>query len=228
MIKSKMYPERVGNISAFRGCFYSCAYCAFRNALRRSSCEKCRSFEPHAHLEVLNKTPPKTNDNEFITIGLTGDISFASDTTMQAIIHYCWLWPKHTFLIQSKNPAFFLEYKFPENVILGTTIESDIVHRGISKAPGTRSRFDAMRQLEDCRKAVTIEPIMDFTISGLLPWIRIIAPEFIYVGYDSHPAENRLPEPALEKTQLFITKMRNEGFDVREKLMRRAWWEKGQ
>lgn len=226
MKRDKMYPERVGNISAFRGCDYSCSYCAFRTSLRRSSCEKCREFEPHAHLEVLNKRPPETTKGQFITIGLTGDISCASDTTIQAIIHYCWLWPKHTFLIQSKNPALFLEYKFPENVILGTTIESDIVHQGISKAPGTRSRFDAMIRVKDCRKMVTIEPIMDFTISGLLPWIRIIDPEFIYVGYDSRPDKNRLPEPSLERTQLFIKKMRDEGFDVREKLIRKAWCEK--
>jgi len=223
MKRDKMYSERVGNISAFRGCGFRCTYCAFRNALRRSPCEKCRTFEPHAHLEVLNKRPPKTKEDEFLTIGLTGDISFASDTTMQAIIHYCWLWAKHTFLIQSKDPAFFHQYKFPENVILGTTIETNCNQIGISKAPSTHNRADAMIRLNNCKKMITIEPIMQFDMNTLPLWMRSISPEFIYVGYNSKD-DIKLSEPSLEKTQLFIEKL-SEFTEVRTKLLRKAWWE---
>ena len=224
MTRDRMYQERAGNISVFRGCGFGCTYCAFRNALRRSSCEKCGTFEPHAHLEVLNKRPPKTKEGEFLTIGLTGDISFASDTTMQAIIHYCWLWAKHTFLIQSKDPSFFLGYEFPENVILGTTIETNCNQIGISKAPSTRSRADAMVRLNNCKKMITIEPIMQFDMNTLPLWMRSISPEFIYVGYNSKD-DIKLSEPSLEKTQLLIEKL-SEFTEVRTKLMRKAWWEK--
>ncbi len=237
--KSKMYSERVGNISAFRGCGFGCIYCAFRASLKRSPCEKCSDFEPHAHLEVLNKRPPKTKEGEFLTIGLTGDISFASDTTMQAIIHYCFLWSDRTFLIQTKDPSFFHRYNFPENVILGTTIETTtqkwdtkeqwarndeeiLSYSNYSKAPLPYLRYRAMQKL-DYRKALTIEPVMDFDFDIMVEWIKEIDPEFVYIGYNSND-KIKLPEPSIKKTLLLIEEL-SRFTEVRPKLLRKAWWE---
>ncbi len=242
MKRDKMYPERVGNISAFRGCSYSCSYCAFRGTLRRSPCEKCRTFEPHAHLEALNRNPPRTKESEFLTIGLTGDLSFASDTTMQAIIHYCQVWSDHTFMIQSKNPAFFLEYKFPENVILDTTIETNREHiwgindpleirydyQDISGAPLPENRYEAMLKLGlGQRKAITVEPVLDFDLEILAQWIINMNPKIVWIGYDNH--NHKLPEPPMSKTEALIERLKeatsNES-KVVEKTIRKAWWEK--
>lgn len=241
MKRDKMYPERVGNISAFRGCGFGCTYCAFRRALRRSKCEKCRTFEPHAHLEVLNNRPPKTKEGEFLTIGLTGDISFADvqKGDMLAILDYVCKWSDRTFLLQSKNPAFFSTFVIPKNVIIGTTIETTsvawdsqeqwvrhdrkvLIYSDISKAPHPYKRHWAMQELR-CRKEVTIEPIMDFNEDVMVQWIQDIEPEFVYIGYNSKD-NVRIPEPSLKKTERLIERLKVFTI-VRTKLLRKAWWE---
>jgi len=233
MKSERMYKERKANIAAFRGCHFKCCYCAFKNTLKRSKCKQDQEFTPHAHLEVLSKRPPPTKEGEFVTIGMNGDISFASKEEMEAIIHYCWLWAKHTFLLQSKNPAFFHNYKFPENVILGTTIESNRTefhnsdywsYEYMSAAPNVNKRFDAMYGLV-ARKVITIEPIMDFNLDTFLNAIIDLKPEWVWVGYDSKPRRNYLPEPPLAKTQDFIEHLEDDGISVRQKLIRKAWYE---
>jgi len=234
MSNNKMYTERKANIAVFRGCGFNCSYCAFSNTLKRSKCKDCQDYKPHSHLEVLSKRPPKTKQGEFVTIGMNGDISFAPDSTMQAIIHYCFLYPQTTFMLQSKNPAFFHEYRFPENVILGTTIESNRTdfhdsdywsYDFISSAPNPNQRFDAMYELS-AKKVITIEPILDFDTDTFLNAIIDLKPEWVWVGYDSKPNRNYLPEPIVSKTQNFIKQLTEAGIQVHEKLLRKAWHEK--
>jgi hypothetical protein len=45
----------------------------------------------------------------------------------------------------------------------------------------------------------------------------------IYVGYDNY--NNKLPEPSLDKNLFLIKKLRDNGFLVLEKTIRRAWYE---
>jgi hypothetical protein len=73
---------------------------------------------------------------------------------------------ERTFLIQSKNPRIFNDYRFPRNVLLGTTIETnrDNLYEEISKAPLPSQRYKAMLKLEHPRKIVTIKPILDFDV----------------------------------------------------------------
>ncbi len=231
---TKMYEQRKGNISVFRGCSYFCTFCAFRTSLRRSPCEKCRAFEPHAHMEVLDRTPPKTKNGEFITIGLTGDISFMDVADFYHVMEYCRKWKDRTFLIQSKNPACFLRFRehisplrFPDNVILGTTTETNRIEKydTISKAPSPVQRFEAMLKITS-KIFITIEPILDFDMGIFTNWIKILSPNFCYIGYDSHPKRNKLPEPSLNKTHALIVDLRAAGIEIREKIMRKAWWEK--
>lgn len=232
---TKMYPERKKNIPVFRSCFYSCCYCAFQKFQKISKCQKCRAGENHTHLEVLKRTPPKTKESEFLTVGLSGDVSFMDDMAFRSVISYCQRYSDRTFLIQSKNPEYFLKYLkwIPDNLILGTTIESNVLawvskdglesYDHISKAPLPEKRYEAMVKL-NCKKAVTCEPLLDFDLDIMLRWMKDIAPEFIYIGYNNH--NHKLPEPSLEKTLKLITKMRESGIDVREKSIIKAWWEK--
>lgn len=236
----KMYKDRKSNIAVFRGCKYSCVYCAFRNSLKRSACEKCREFEPHAHLEVLEGTPPKTKVGEFLTIGLTGDISFATDREMSAVVTYCEKWKNRTFLVQSKNPSRFMDWIFPDNVILGTTIESNREHlwdisdplkirydyQDISSAPLPEKRYEAMLKLGlGQRKAITIEPVLDFDVEILAQWIINLNPELVWIGYDNH--KHKLPEPPFSKTMALIERVKEAASNeskVVEKTIRLAWW----
>lgn len=245
----KMYYERTQNIAAFRGCNFSCVYCVFGKMLKLSQCGACRTFTPHSHLESLNHKPLKSLKNSFISIGLSSDISFMPVEDFWQIIEYCRKWKDRTFLIQSKNPVYFLRFqemiaplRIPDNVILGTTIESDTIYwkdrigqmpnelhhyRRISQAPYPEKRYEAMLKLT-CKKAVTIEPIMDFDVGTLLYWMKRIVPKFIYVGYvndGKHGKRLRLPEPPLEKTLELIQRLRESGIEVREKTIRKSWWE---
>ena len=221
--KTKMYAERKANISAFRGCLFGCTYCAFNGTLSRQSCELCRKYTPHAHLEVLDKRPPTTKEGEFLTMSLNGDVAFASENELVKMMLYCNTWDDRTFVMQSKNPRIFepLADFIKPNMIIGTTIESDIDHN-ISKAPSPIKRYASMRLL-DCRKMVTIEPILTFNLDKLWSWIQLINPEIVYIGYDSK--NNELPEPTLDETNELIAVLREHGFNVKEKLIRKAWYE---
>lgn len=227
---TKMYHERIANIAAFRGCSHNCVYCAFQKSLTRSPCLKCRAFEPHEHLECFERTPPKTKGDEFITIGLCGDVAFASDAWFKRAIEYCEKWRDRTFLLQSKNPQVLQDYEahhsfFPENLKIGITIETDqypYQPHIISKAPVIEERYDAMMHIFNGGNIwTTIEPIIEFNLPIFLEMISNLNPSRVYIGYNSRP-DVRLSEPPLVKTQELIRQLRAAGLDVREKLMREA------
>ena len=235
--KNLMYEQNRKSLNWFVGCRHECVYCkpSFQAQMKRQlhNCKTCYLFEPHAHLERLTKAPPKTNNGEFIFFPSSGDPIYASQEEWKKAIEFCKKWTDRIFLIQSKDPYCFLPFVFPDNVVLDATLETDLIwftdspsvyknYREISKAPEPCWRADAMIKLKHKHKAVTIEPILEFSM-WLADWIYAIKPEFVYVGYDNHNC--RLPEPALARTKELIKEL--EKFtEVRLKTIRKAWWEK--
>ncbi len=239
-----MYGERRENIGITEGCDFKCRYCAFETIQKRfGKTDEDKEYKPHIHVERLAKKPKSTSGDEFITIGLNGDISFASDEVIRFIISYCARWGDRTFLLQSKNPARFIEadeagtqkFYFPYNVILGCTLETNyslipsasaqgeyIPYSTISKAPQPICRAEAMVEIHDNRKILTIEPIMNFDPESMKNIIEAIKPMAVYIGYDS--GGHKLPEPPLQKTTDFIESIKPIT-QVRQKLMRPAWFE---
>lgn len=243
--KSKrMYGDRLENIGITEGCDFNCNYCAFEALQKRFGItDEDKTYKPHTHIGRLNKKPKSTSGDQFITIGLNGDISFASDEVIRLIISYCAQWSDRTFLLQSKNPARFIEtdrtgsrkFHFPDNVILGCTLETNyslipsvsapgesILYSTISKAPQTICRTEAMVEIHDNRKIITIEPILNFDQESLKNMIEAIKPMAVYIGYDS--GGHNLPEPPLQKTLDFIESIKSVT-QVRLKLLRKAWYE---
>jgi len=224
-----MYPEAKKTWNPFVGCLFDCVYCenSFKRQMKRrkNKCGLCYNFKPHTHPERFEQHLPKTSGKDFVFCCDMGDWAFCPHEMKKAIIQKMSGTPQTTFLLQSKSPVAFLTYKFPENVILGTTIETnnEMLYNGISKAAPLSARICLLRNVNHKRKEVTIEPIIDFAIDILTDWITSIGPEFVYVGYDSK--QNFLPEPELEKTMLFIERLRENGLEVRTKLLRKAWWE---
>lgn len=236
---SPMYADRQANIPVFRGCSFGCVYYSFKRLIQMNKkCPDCAEFEPHNHMEVLQRTPIKTKPGEFLTVGLSGEVSYMNPFDFLEVLEYCHKWYDRTFLIQSKNPEYFLHPLFKDsifdNVILGTTIETNdeypyntrvgvhTSYRLISKAPLPEKRYEAMLKLT-CRKAVTIEPILFHDTNILVKWITDINPELCWVGYDNH--NHKLPEPSLEKTLGLINALEIAGIDVRRKTLRPAWYE---
>jgi len=230
-----MYKQNRKSLNWFVGCRNECVYCkpSFQAQMKRQlhNCKKCYEFVPHAHLERLTKSPPKTKDGEFIFFPSSGDVEFCSLTEMLEAINYAEHFEDRTFLIQSKNGGSFLDFSFPRNVVVGITMETDQHEFGIpeckyklyseiSKACAPFWRYKGMLAVEHERKFVTIEPILEHT-SNFADLIREINPEFVYIGYDNHNC--RLPEPPLAETLDFIEELK-EFTEVRVKTLREAWW----
>ena len=231
-----MYPENRKSINWFVGCDHDCVYCkpSFQRQAKRQKnrCPKCFNYEPHAHLERLLKSPPKTSGKDFVFFPSSGDPAYASAQEWRVAISYMEKYPNVTFLVQSKDPICFLPYKFPDNVILGTTTETNILsfnienckyefYGDVSKAVYPIHRLQHLAELNHKRKFVTVEPILSFGVSFSV-LIQTVNPEFVYVGYDNHNC--KLPEPSLTETQRLIKEL--EKFtEVRVKTLRKAWWE---
>jgi len=144
--------------------------------------------------------------------------------------------PQAKFLLLTKNPKRYFDFlgSFPDNVVIGATIESDINFPAISKAPSQSDRLlhmsklsinsDSLKNRYDLDKLfISIEPILDFT-PNFIENIKYIAPWAVAVGYDNY--NNKLPEPPLDKTLKFIEELEKNGIKVFRKTIRKAWYEK--
>lgn len=131
--------------------------------------------------------------------------------------------PDSRFLFLTKNPRRYHEFRegLTENMILGATIETNRAYK-LTKAPTPRERYEAMKKLSWKRRAIVIEPILDFDIE-FIDWIREISLESVYVGYDNY--HNKLPEPRLNKTEMLVNELR-QITDVTAKSLRKALYEK--
>ena len=111
--ESKMYSNRKINVAAYRGCDFKCTYCTFKNTLRFQKCTQCKKYEPHAHIETLLKDPPRTKEGEFITVGMNGDVSFASKGEISDMIRYCREWSDRTFIDAVERSTMLLTVYHP-------------------------------------------------------------------------------------------------------------------
>jgi len=133
--------------------------------------------------------------------------------------------PNATFLALTKNPERYHQFLqvMPQNMILGTTIETNRQTGFLSKAPSCLIRTCHLASLHGFGKMVSIEPILEFDVGILTSWIRTIRPSFVYVGYDNHG--HKLNEPSLADTEMLI-KALSKFTEVRRKTIRKAWWER--
>jgi len=100
-------------------------------------------------------------------------------------------------------PLAFLDL-FPENSILGCTIETNRSY-AVSLAPPVGERYIAMRDLKWPRKFIAVEPILDFDWV-FLDWLKKIKPIMVSVGYNNYT--KRFPEPDVEKTLTLIKELK--------------------
>jgi len=235
MIEKRMYEvngKTVHTWNPFVGCCHDCIYCYAVDIAKRQKhrCQSCYEFVPHMHNERLKK---QFGADGTVFVCSMGDIAFSTHDQFSDILWVIEHKPKVTFLIQSKNPLFFAEYeetqgRIAHNVVLGTTLETDMYKSAtpISYAPMPELRYKAMKKIDHPRKYVTIEPIMEFDIAIMVKWIQKIAPEFVYLGYNSKDSKNHhLPEPSSDSTEELIAEL-EKITEVRRKLIRNAWWEK--
>jgi len=204
--KGNMYKLAAKQWNPFLGCEFDCTYCGpsfQKNAKRRKpACGDCYRYTPHEHPERLSNPMPRTRYGQFIFTCSHGDVSFCSDEYLQRIVARIKELPGRTFLLQSKNPATFSRIdKWPANVVLGTTIETnrDDLATAVSSAPAPSQRYADLVAIDHATKMVTVEPALDFNTEILLGWIQDIAPALVWIGYDSKKCG--LVSPSLDKVR---------------------------
>jgi hypothetical protein len=152
----------------------------------------------------------------------TGDISFCDPAFADRIVEVMRKDKRkgRVFLLQSKNPACFarLLNGLPQNVVLMATIETnrDSVCAEISKAPLPSQRFQDFLQLDWPRKALVMEPILDFDLDVILEWATKLKPEPIMIG-SVNGGKRNLPEPSPSKVLELHRQLQGLGFKTYDK-----------
>ena len=226
---SNMYAE-AKTWNPFKGCAFDCVYCvpSFQRQSKRQKrlCQKCYTYTPHCHEDRLSKIPSA----QIVFVCGNGDISFCPPGFTRRIIARIVEQNgrprsrQRTYYLQSKRPAYFEPFlnELPENVILLTTLETnrDEGYEVISKAPLPSVRYEQFRSLSYPRKAVTVEPVLDFDLHTFVDWIRSIRPEYVWLGFNSKPRSVELPEPPEAKVQRFAEQLLEAGIEIRGKTLR--------
>ncbi len=179
-------------------CEYGCDYCF----MKRFPQKKIRLDESEFKDDM--------GSGNFIFIGSSCDMWSDSvpDEWIERILAHCKVYPKNTYLFQTKNPKRYHNFDMPPDCVLGTTIETnrEALIEQHSKAPEITARVYWMMQLPKlARKMVTIEPIMDFDVFELSTSIKNIIVEWVNIGADSKG--HNLPEPSPEKVESLVKEL---------------------
>jgi len=196
--KGNMYPWVTHTWNAIKGkCPHDCSYCYMK-----------RYPQPELHFDE-EELKTDLGSGNIIFVGSSCDDFALSIPSMwvDRQLTICRFFPDNRYLFQSKMCGRFSLFKFPDNTILGTTIETNRYYHGITKAPRPWERMMAMTCIENYPKMVSIEPIMDFDIDVLVRWMLEIKPEFVSIGADS--GNNHLPEPSSDKVKALIEALKD-------------------
>jgi protein gp37 len=186
------------------GCLHHCTYCWARRLAetKLKNIERYRDgFKPKLVEKELNRKFHK----KYVFAVDMGDLfgDWVPSEWILKVIEAIKNSPSSYFLFLTKNPKRYMEFLnvYPENVVLGATIETNRNYP-VSKVPSTTERYNFMKELSFKNKIVSIEPIMDFDLETFAEWVRNINPVMVHVGYDNY--NNKLPEPTLFKTKQLI------------------------
>jgi len=229
--KGKMFNLVTRTWNPVTGCEHHCVYCWARELtlkkLRYVKPKRYKNgFKPSFHKYELRR---KFGGNEFIFVSDMGDLfgEFIPDEWIFEVITHIKKFKTSLFLFLTKNPKRYFSFlnEFPENVILGATIETDLDknYREISKAPLPSTRLKALKELDWPLKFISIEPVLEFS-ETFAEKIAEISPLVVYIGYDNY--NHKLPEPPLHKTLALIKKLEEKGITTFKKTLRRSWNEK--
>lgn len=197
--KGNMYEFVTHMWSPIRGkCVHDCSYCYM----------KIWGEPKPLHIDRQDLKKTNLGEGNFIFVVHTADL-FAEDVPdewINAVLDKLRQFPKNRYLLQSKNPARMKKFtdKFPKDVLLGTTIETNRDSAYVSKAPTMWERAEALGDLfdEGFETMVTIEPILDFDLEELVNMIIDASPTWVNIGADSK--KHNLPEPPQEKVKELI------------------------
>lgn len=208
--------------NAIKGkCEHDCKYCYMIGLRERYFHEETLRINPNDLKQGLGA-------NRFVFIGSSTDV-FAANVPAEWIndvLNQLNKYPLNQYLLQSKNPARFLEFlkhplivNHPNQVIFATTIESDIDYPDISKAPAIANRMEALSNLNalGLQTMITVEPIMAF--SDPVKFADLLASvNPIQVNIGANTAHwIKLPEPGKYDILALIAELKKRGINVEQK-----------
>lgn len=197
--KGNMYSWVTHTWNAIKGaCPHDCSYCYMK---RWGELKPTRLDEKELKTDL--------GKDNFIFVGSSCDM-FANDIPLEWIdqtLKHCRKYYANNYLFQSKNPARFFDFSYPENTVFCTTIETNRWYLDhMVKAPLPSERAFRFSGLVGFSKYITIEPIMDFDLNSLVSMIRSCRPQQVNIGADS--GGNNLPEPEPGKLLDLIDKLK--------------------
>lgn len=198
----------------------------------------CPHACPYCYVQAIdarfNRTdhqgPPRLVETELSVDYGTGKTIFIEHTNdlfadaisrqhIEAILAHCRRFKDNTYVLQTKNTDRMLDMidSLPifDRVIVGTTIESDMIAVGNAPAPWHRYlSFEVLAQAAD-NSFITVEPVLRFSPTFAQDLIEC-APGFINLGADSKHTPG-LQEPTADELRDFIGELRDAGVDLRIK-----------
>jgi len=212
--------KRPGIISwkPFIGCQFACSYCEpyRRTALSRFNCYRCATYVPHWHAERLCKEKIPGGER-LILLTAFGELAFADRDGLSRLFGLLQQRPQYSFIIQTKAPAFLSSFgQLPPNLIIDLTLETnrDFGYDAISSAPPPSIRLQQFKELHYPIKWISIEPVLDFDLWGLLEMIDAIKPQRVRIGLNSKPKAIALPEPSMQKLHYLIEEVKKQHCDL--------------
>jgi hypothetical protein len=199
--------QRMKTWNPLRGeCGYHCGYCWARKLIEQKKMAKYRIQNPNPPFDE-NAFKKRFKPGEHIFVQDMTDL-FAENVSMliiAQILDYTRKFPETRFYWLTKNPKRYEMFSFDANHYLGITLETNR-ENNVYDAPNRESRFKAFQNIKHLHKFLSIEPIMDFD-PEFLEWIRLLKPEFVYIGYDNY--KSGLPEPSKSKFWQFVGDLQN-------------------
>ncbi len=122
---------------------------------------------------------------------------------IKKILEHCKEYPENEYFFQSKQPMRFWEF-YDTLEELGATVCTTVETNRIDNV--WEDRIQPIEGMNTLGKHITIEPVMDFDVDGLISLVSMASPDQINIGANSR-RDIDLDEPSMEKVQEFISVM---------------------
>ena len=199
--KGNMYDFVTHTGNAIKGqCYHDCSYCYMK---------KWKHLKPVRLDEKELSTP--MDEGNFIFVGSSCDM-FADNIPsewIEKVLRYCSQFDNE-YLFQSKDT--FNIYRsipiLPKKSVICTTIETNRNYPQImnnSPHPSDRARYMTLIRGLQCKRYVTIEPIMAFDLDEMVRLIELCMPDQVNIGSDS--GGHKLPEPTGNEIRQLISEL---------------------
>ena len=197
--KGNMYGFVTHTWNTIKGmCEHDCSYCYMK---------RFNNLKPIRFDEKELKTD--LGENNFIFVGSSNDMFSANGCKIEWIdktLEHCRKFDKNEYLFQTKNPAGFNGFSFPENSTHCVTLETNRHYKEIMrKSPDPEYRAESFIWQWPAKRMVTIEPILDFDLGEFVEMIIDCAPSQVNIGADS--CGHQMPEPPKEKVLDLIVEL---------------------